>query len=65
MKARKFSDAQKAFFLKQGKEGTPVGGCAAIGWSRSGRLQGVVDPSGGRHRSNCRTDASLDECRES
>ena len=34
MKASKFSDAQKAFILKQGEEGTPV---AEIWGSAAGR----------------------------
>lgn len=36
MKASKFSDAQKAFILKQGEEGTPVAGiCRKAGISQA------------------------------
>lgn len=43
MKASKFSDAQKAFILKQGKEGVPVvdicrkAGCVSA-WNIASRL---------------------------
>ena len=49
MKASKFSDAQKAFILKQGSDGVPVADiCRKAGMSRAeleGHLKALVEAS--------------------
>ena len=55
MKASRFTDAQKAFIIKQGEDGTPVDEMQAIWKVSQRRACGVIglDPKTYRYRS-CR-----------